>query len=457
MCGIFGQINTESSTFNRIAFNTLGIANDSRGGDSCGIFIDGKVEYGVGKEKFYSNFFLKSDLLKTTTKCKVAFGHCRKTSVGKTSLETAQPVVIKEGDEIKYVLLHNGTIYNYEELAKKYIPDIDIKGMSDSQVMARIFYYKGYDALSEYNGGAVFAIADYRENKDNPRIFFWKGESKQSTYQTAVSEERPFYYIPCKNKIFFSSISTYLEGFVNETCWTIHPNALIECINGDLFIVKEYSRSKAQQLKEYTRTTTTNTNSNSNSSHDSGWAHTNYYIHHNKYGEYLFKKERIHGKKFCSAYGTCVDQEYQSTQAMFLYFYNGILLYNKECFDIIEDVRNAFAKIYPEYSDYKLFCEDYPEIPSYFSYTPIKMYEGHDYLEVTEDLMWQKFTGEFTTVLVDYVTKTCENGKTTFTSNKNAAQSFNIFKEKSSKYYINKESFYKLINNTYNVGIQLQN
>ena len=250
MCGIFGQINNEPSTFNRIIFNTLGIANDTRGGDSCGIFIDGESEYGVDKNKLYEDFFLSSYLLKNIKQCRIAFGHCRKTSVGKTSLETAQPVVIKENNEVKFVLMHNGTIYNYEKLAKKYIPDVDIKGMTDSQVMARIFYYKGYDALSEYNGGAVFMIADYREDPDNPKVLVWKGESKQSKYQTTVFEERPFYYIKTKFGIIFSSIACYLEGFIHNTCWTIKSNCLIEISNGDLFIVKEYSRKNAQQIKE---------------------------------------------------------------------------------------------------------------------------------------------------------------------------------------------------------------
>ena len=34
--------------------------------------------------------------------------------------------------------------------------------MTDSQIMARIFYYKGYQVLSEYYGGSVFFIVDYR-------------------------------------------------------------------------------------------------------------------------------------------------------------------------------------------------------------------------------------------------------------------------------------------------------
>ena len=64
MCGIFGQINFKRSTFNKTIFNTLGIANDTRGGDSCGIFVDKQVEYGVNNKKLYQNFFLDSEILK---------------------------------------------------------------------------------------------------------------------------------------------------------------------------------------------------------------------------------------------------------------------------------------------------------------------------------------------------------------------------------------------------------
>ena len=165
MCGIFGMISRKTKPFNKRAFCTMGVRNDSRGGDSCGVFIDGLVEYGVDKQKTFISFFRDSKILDTTTECKVALGHCRKASVGKVSLETAQPVVLyNEQGFIDYVLIHNGTVYNYQELAKKYIPDVDITGLTDSQVMARLFYYMGYDCLDEYNGGAVFVIHDYRVN-----------------------------------------------------------------------------------------------------------------------------------------------------------------------------------------------------------------------------------------------------------------------------------------------------
>jgi glucosamine 6-phosphate synthetase-like amidotransferase/phosphosugar isomerase protein len=53
MCGIWGIIKTKKSRFNKQLFNILGTHNDSRGGDSCGIFIDGNVEYGVNTLKLY--------------------------------------------------------------------------------------------------------------------------------------------------------------------------------------------------------------------------------------------------------------------------------------------------------------------------------------------------------------------------------------------------------------------
>ena len=82
MCGIFGIINPKEMKFDSVTFNMLGFHNDSRGGDSCGIFIDGKFEYGTDKLKLYQNFYATSKLLKTTKKCKIALGHCRKASVG---------------------------------------------------------------------------------------------------------------------------------------------------------------------------------------------------------------------------------------------------------------------------------------------------------------------------------------------------------------------------------------
>ena len=107
----------------------------------------------------FEDFFWDSELLNNVTTAKIALGHDRKASVGGITLEKAHPIIIEEDvpvaegeeprKEIKFVMVHNGTIYDYEALAKKYIPDIDVKGMSDSQVIARILYYAGFDFTDE--------------------------------------------------------------------------------------------------------------------------------------------------------------------------------------------------------------------------------------------------------------------------------------------------------------------
>jgi predicted glutamine amidotransferase len=254
MCGIFGMISRKAKPFNKRAFCTMGVRNDSRGGDSCGVFIDGLVEYGVDKQKTFISFFRDSLILDTTTECKVALGHCRKASVGKVSIETAQPVVLyNEQNEVDYVLIHNGTIYNYKELAKKYIPDIDIDGLTDSQVMARIFYYKGYDCLDEYIGGAVFVIHDYRVNKS----LVFKGHSKKYTYSANVEEERPLFYCWHNGRFVFSSIFETLYAFYyDETVYSLPFNKLMVVRGDKLKLVKEYKREKATQSKPTTVVTT---------------------------------------------------------------------------------------------------------------------------------------------------------------------------------------------------------
>ena len=140
--------------------------------------------------------------------------------------------------------MHNGTIYNYQELAEKYIPEINITGMTDSQVMARIFYHKGYKVLSEYNGGAVFAIADYRGNK--PKVLLFKGASKKDKWNTVESEERPLYFCvdPKKGELVFSSISSYLFALRHKLpIYDLPSNCILEFNGKDLVSIEEVSRA----------------------------------------------------------------------------------------------------------------------------------------------------------------------------------------------------------------------
>ena len=197
MCGIAGILNLKPKKLDYATFTSMGILNDERGGDACGIFIDGDVDYGTAvDDRHFRDYFTKSTVLKEARdkKVNIALVHCRKASVGGVAPEKAQPVVLKDAKgNVRFVMIHNGTVHNYEALAKKYIPDVKIDGLTDSQVLARIFYYKGYECLSEYNGGAAFVTVDYRQ--PTPLVLMWRGASKKTDVSKEVTEERPLWFV----------------------------------------------------------------------------------------------------------------------------------------------------------------------------------------------------------------------------------------------------------------------
>lgn len=329
MCGIAGIINKTPRNFDYSAFCTLGIANDSRGGDSCGIFIDGNYEYGVLDKKLFSSFFVESDLLNETTKSCIALLHCRKASVGAISVETAQPVILNNAaGRPEFVVIHNGTIYNYEALAKKYIPDIDIKGLTDSQVMARIFYHKGYEVLNEYNGGSVFVIVDYREIE--PRVFLFKGASRKNEFAQTETEERPLYYCvdPIKKELLFSSVGIYLLALRrNLSVYSLRENYLWEFKGKGFIPVEKIDRSKMTQEKEFV--------TKSKYYYQGEVWSSDYITINNLTNSYTFKGNPLFGKYHLTTYGRVENVPSKSIKTYEAWFYNGIALKNEHCYNFL--------------------------------------------------------------------------------------------------------------------------
>jgi len=337
MCGLAGIVNKVPRAFDYSAFCVLGIANDSRGGDSCGVFIDGKYEYGVDKEKYFQAYFPESELLFNTKTARIALLHCRKASVGRITKETAQPVILtNDKGEVEFVVLHNGTIYNYKELAAKYIPEIDISGMTDSQVMARIFYYSGYDVLSEYNGGSVFVIIDYRNY--GPHIYLFKGSSKKHAYSKEEEEERPLCYCidSVKRELMFSSIGIHLLALRKDlNAWDLAANVLWEFNGKELVKVKDCPRDKVTQSREIEILYPTHRDFRSYKSifelEDS--MYNSWITQDLNQNICLFKGKRANGKIMLSKWGrveTSSSRKMSPTKPF--WFFDGVMLKNDKCF-----------------------------------------------------------------------------------------------------------------------------
>ena len=361
MCGIFGILNPKPKKFDYQTYCVMGCVNDSRGGDSCGIYIDGEIEYGTGQEnKFFSNYFTKSKLLEKTKECTIALGHCRKASVGGIGEAQAQPVILREKDtgKVLMVVIHNGTIYNYEALAKKYIPNVNITGMTDTQVMARIFFYKGYDVLAEYNGGSVFCIVDYRNKLENdyPTVYMWKGVSRKSEYpiNAEPENERPFEFAEYKGSIYFSSIGRLFPALLRgcNVYYDMYDNTLVQFIPGEgLKLVKKYDRTKQIQSKQYNTTygarpatTKTTGGGGSKTTTTSQKDEFSYYdgilFQTSGTNTYTRKGKKVHGKAIISTAGKFQREEGKDTRVV--WFYDGIALdleKGKQYFKFLEYLR----------------------------------------------------------------------------------------------------------------------
>lgn len=421
MCGIAGIISQAPKKFDFTTFCTLGIHNDTRGGDSVGIFIDGKSEFyceGATKQSLFENFMEDSKLIQNTEESQIAILHCRKASIGTISIEKAQPVIINdENNKPIFVVMHNGTIYNYKELAKKYIPNIDITGMTDSQVMTHIFFHSGYDVLEEYNGGAVFVILDYRE--DPVKILFWKGASKQYTSTNTIEEERPLNFVlTSDNELVFSSENTFLSALRPKSkIFTIKDNCLAQ-FTDDLYVYKQYDRSKCQQreIAKYTPIYSNNYYSNSNSN----YGFSNYYSNNNNNNnnngnsnknsngsKSLFKSvigsmydgkcrvdsEILHGMYVISDYGYLKSNNEVNTLYHEMYFWNGILLKNKEAYMYLQ-------KFYTSYGEFNTpkqmfeYCEDLILYLSPYPYERIIKNSVSEIREIISPVGGHAFTGE---------------------------------------------------------------
>lgn len=348
MCGIFGIITPKPRKLDKRAFCVLGVNNDSRGGDSCGIFIDKKYEYGVNEYKLFYNFFPKSKLLDSTNKCQVALGHCRKASVGAINAANAQPVVIRnpKSAEVEFVLIHNGTIVNYLEMAKKYIPEIDVKDMTDSQVMAHIFYYAGYEVLEEYIGAGAFVIVDYRSD-DDPIVLLFKGESKGSRYAATTTVERPLFCTYSSTEFIFSSIMDYLKALrPNREVFTITPNKLLQLkSDGNLYTVKEYNRKNLWQTKDAYSNIHTSYSYNGGSSkaqlpfygdYENDAFYEKYWgdvVEMDQNGVYLINNVLAHGLHWVDALGNVERRKMKGT--IQVAFWKGVLLKNPACFTFL--------------------------------------------------------------------------------------------------------------------------
>lgn len=266
MCGIFGYVSNNINKIDINAFKILGILNETRGAQSCGVHVDAEILHGVtANDKLFRDFLIGTDL---TPKDKpVLFGHTRKASSGVVNMYNAHPFGFgtnKTNQGYEFIGVHNGTIYNDTELAKEfgvktdYIVDNVSRVKIDSELLLESIYVsKSFKPLSKYNGGA--ALAWY--TPDDDCFYLFSGESKDYSTSHYTSIERPLHvYIIDDNTFAFSSEKEPLMviGASKDDVFQIKTNTVYQIKDGNFKGAVEHSISRVTNTNKRTVTTSSN-------------------------------------------------------------------------------------------------------------------------------------------------------------------------------------------------------
>jgi asparagine synthase (glutamine-hydrolysing) len=167
MCGIAGIVLLNQQKINLLDF-THGISLlKHRGPDNTGFYIDDD--------------------------CSFLFSHVR-LSILDLSINSNQPFISSDSN---IVLVYNGEVYNYRNLARKY--NLKLQTTSDTEVVAELLSQKGVNVVNEFNG--MFAFACF--NRLEKRFYFVRDRFGV----------KPLYYYKDKDYFVFASEIKYLLQF----------------------------------------------------------------------------------------------------------------------------------------------------------------------------------------------------------------------------------------------------
>jgi hypothetical protein len=445
-CGIFAWAGVSPDKFSPFMFNVLGVYNDNRGGDSCGVYFNKNIITGIRTAAKYESL-VKSEKLHTTlklTKNPVAIGHCRKASVGSVVEANIQPVIIRDkekNDKLMYVHAHNGTITNYDDLAKKYKIETT-KNESDSVVLAKLIQKHGFDILKEYDGSAALVMYFTKE----PNVLYaFHGQSKSFGYQ---AEERPLHYITIEGYgTYISSEAAPLEFILNGEKATSFKHNVVYKLEGDTveeFMKIERDNATFRKSKEpdyeipfhstnyphypavkqtwYTgsdKKTLLTTGVTRNICMSTVTCRTEIKVQSNRirYQNGLFYKGEnlIHGECVCDAWGYGRTPSLYAPDSMtiyYLYFYYGHLVMNKDFFDdLCSELRaNGISteNVFTDLANYNAVSSIIKRY-SIFPFTRVRKEAGNGYMEPSAYISSARgyeartfYTGSFTPLFTDY-------------------------------------------------------
>jgi len=268
-CGIIGfSPKTNLTDMQRqIAYTKVKIIalfNQERGGDGCGMLLNGEVYKGYEdwqakpkkNTKAWKDFFADPEISMLSYEKGVIIAHTRKGTMGGTAKENNHPFTIEpsSGDErLRMHFCHNGTIQNMLTLCTKY--EVDYNSWKvDSNGLGMLVDKVGLEVLKEYEGYA--ALVWTLEGEPNS-LFVYHGAyydyKDDDPEKEGINVERPMFFLETPEGIYLSSMIEALNAIVSkgEEPVELNWNCVYQIKNGKWTKFKyEIDRAKGPNCKE---------------------------------------------------------------------------------------------------------------------------------------------------------------------------------------------------------------
>ena len=323
----------------------------------------------------------------------ILLGHTRQGSVGyKKTVDEAHPFLINDD----LIFSHNGTIKNVKELCTKY--EFEEKDFNvDSKFLGTMLYIHGIEALVNYKGAAALA---YTYLSEPETLYLFHGTSRD--YKNGpLLEERPLYFMETKDGIYYSSLENSLKAireFENEEVLNLEYNVIFKIKNGEFLLEDSVIIERENtNVTIYIEPKTNNNFSKSNYNHNYDYNTRNTkdmrMIHKESYPKKLIDSAKddfkILGNNFiyyhCGRYWEApkklltgpiyvkkggIISNYEDKSSELLFFYNGVLLKDKEAFYEIkylsQQIHSKNWVTNPELNNFPLEISKYSQYPVTF-------------------------------------------------------------------------------------------